>query len=98
MLNSELDIGNKLSSQTPSSEQWMGTRHTEPPEEGFHLQGYISDASSYNCCYDDYGIHLHLMNRQNFCLVFGARTGSTLVSMKSKHYSQGGTGYQQIRV
>ena len=61
---------------------------------GFSLEGlYISDASSYNCRYDDYGIHLHLMNRQNFFLVFGARTGSTFVSMKSKHYSQGGRGY-----
>ena len=36
-------------------------------------------------------------SRQNYIMVFGARTGFTLVSMKSKHYSQGGRGYQQIR-
>ena len=96
MLHSKLDTGNKLSTQTPSSAQWMGTRG--------HLKSaftcvviWISGASSHNCSYNDFGINLHLMNRQIYFLVFGARTGFTFASMKSKHYSQGGRGYQQIR-
>ena len=30
-------------------------------------------------------------------LLLGVSSEDTLVSMKSKHYSQGGRGYQQIR-
>ena len=44
---------------------------TNPHEEVLTcVVSYISDASSYNCCYDDYGIYLHLMNLQNYVLVF----------------------------
>ena len=53
MLHSKLDTGNKLSTQTPSSAQWMGTRG--------HLKSvftcvviWISGASSHNCSYNDY--------------------------------------------
>ena len=85
MFHSEVDVGNKLSTQTPGSAHWMGTRS--------HLRMtftcecvvaiYISDASSYNCCYNDHGIYLRLMNRQNYFLVFWARTGSTLVAFRA---------------
>ena len=53
MLHSKLDTGNKLSTQTPSSAQWMWTRG--------HLKSvftcvviWISGASSRNCSYNDY--------------------------------------------
>ena len=85
-----------VSTQTPSFAHWMGTRSHLKRDFTCNLVK-ISGASSYNCCYKDYGIYLNLMNRQNYFLVFGARTGLTLVSMKSKHYSQEGRGYQQIR-
>ena len=80
MLHSKLDTGNKLSTQTPSSTQWMGTRG--------HLKrvftcvvSYISGASSHNCSYNDFKIYLHLVNWQNYFMLFEARTGFTLVSM-----------------
>ena len=53
MLHSKLDTGNKLSTQTPSSAQWMGTQG--------HLKSvftcvviWISGASSHNCSYNDF--------------------------------------------
>ena len=92
MFHSEVDVGNKLSTQTPSSAHWMGTRSHLRMTFTCVVAIYISDASSYNCCYNDHGIYLRLMNRQNYFLVFWARTGSTLLSMKSKHFSQGVRG------
>ena len=89
MFHSEVDVGNKLSTQTPSSAHWMGTRSHLRMAFTCVVAIYISDASSYNCCYNDHGIYLRLMNRQNYFLVFWARTGSTLLSMKSKYFSQG---------
>ena len=80
MFHSEVDVGNKLSTQTPSSAHWMGTRSHLRMTFTCVVAIYISDASSYNCCYNDHGIYLRLMNRQNYFLVFWARTGSTPLS------------------